>query len=69
MEANVEARDTAIARDRLVAGLIDSVPRLEADLLFGAAALLLLEEQFEQHLLDARSQNRTSLVPWPVVDW
>lgn len=68
MEANVGARHTAIARDRLVAGLIDSVPHLEADLLFGAAALLLLEERFEKHLLDAWSQNRTSLVPWPVVD-
>jgi hypothetical protein len=69
MQANIDAGHTVIARDRLVAGLIGAVPHLEADLLFGAAALLVLEENFEKHLLDAWWHNRTSLVPWQVVAW
>jgi hypothetical protein len=37
---------------------------LGADLLFGAAAVLMLEKCFGSHLLDAWSTNRSSLVPW-----
>jgi len=64
VHANVDARHAMIARDRLVAGLIGAEPHLEADLLFGAAALLMLRERFERYLLDAWSKKRTSLVPW-----
>jgi Iron-containing redox enzyme len=64
VHANIDARHAMIARDRLVAGLIGTEPHLEEDLLFGAAALLMLRERFERYLLDAWSKKRTSLVPW-----
>jgi hypothetical protein len=53
-----------IARDRMVTGLIRAEPDLAPDLLFGVAALLMLEERFATHLLDAWADNRSSLVPW-----
>jgi len=53
-----------IARDRMVAGLIRAEPDLAPDLLFGVAALMMLEERFATHLLDAWADNRSSLVPW-----
>jgi hypothetical protein len=62
--AVVDARHAIIARDRLVAGLLGTEPHLEAELLFGAAAALALEEKFEGYLLDAWSQKRSSLFPW-----
>jgi hypothetical protein len=69
VKSNINARHTVIARERLVAGLIGAVPHLESDLLFGAAALLVLEENFEKHVLDAWWHGRTSLVPWRSVSW
>jgi hypothetical protein len=48
-----DARHGAIARDRMVAGLIEAEPHLRHDLLFGAAAVLLIEERFARHLLAA----------------
>ena len=53
-----------IARDRMVTGLIRAEPDLAPDLLFGVATLMMLEERFAKHLLDAWADNRTSLVPW-----
>jgi len=53
-----------IARDRMVAGLVSAEPELSADLLFGAASLLMLERRFSVHVLDAWAENRSSLVPW-----
>ena len=64
VHVNVDARHAAIARDRLVASLISAEPHLETDLLFGAAAVLMLEGRFERHLLDAWTLDRSSLVPW-----
>jgi hypothetical protein len=66
VHANVDARHAGIARDRLVAGLLRAEPHLEADLLFGAAAVLMLEERFQRHLLQAWSKNRSSLIPWEI---
>ena len=58
-----DARHGAIARDKMVAGLIETEPYLRHDLLFGAAAVLLVEERFARHLLDAWSTGRSSLLP------
>src|ERR1035437_7252891 len=58
----VDARHGAIARDRMVAGLIETEPDLGQDLLFGAAAVLLLEKRFARHLLDAWSTGSSSLL-------
>ena len=51
-----------IALDRMVAALIDIEPQLGDDLLFGAAAVLMVEERFARHLLTAWSTRRSSLV-------
>ena len=64
MHVNVDARHAVIARDRLVTSLMSAEPPLETDLLFGAAAVLMLEGRFERHLLDAWTLDRSSLVPW-----
>jgi hypothetical protein len=56
VHVTADERHASIARDRLVA----------ADLLFGAASLLMLEQRFSEHLLDAWADNRSSLVPWAV---
>jgi hypothetical protein len=63
-----DAHHGVIARDRMVAGIIESEPHLRHDLLFGAAAVLLVEERFARHLLDAWSVGRSSLVP-PGIDF
>jgi len=61
---DIDARHANIARERMVTGLLSADPHLETEVLFGAGALLLLEENFATHLLDAWEQNRSSLVPW-----
>ncbi len=53
-----------IARDRMVTGLIREEPELASDLHFGVSTLLMLEQRFATHLLDAWAANRSSLVPW-----
>jgi hypothetical protein len=60
----VDARRSRIARDRLVGGLVDAQPHLGAELLFGAAAILLMEERFSTRLLESWTNNDSSLVPW-----
>ena len=62
VHVTADERHAAIARDRMVAGLIRAEPELSADLLFGAAAVLMLEQRFASHLLDAWANNRSSLV-------
>jgi hypothetical protein len=47
-----------------VTGLIRAEPELSADLLFGAGAVLMLEQRFASHLLDAWAENRSSLLAW-----
>jgi len=64
VHVDADVRHSAIARDRMVPGLMEAEPDLAGDLLFGAASVLMLEERFARHLLDAWSQDRTSLVPW-----
>jgi hypothetical protein len=62
--ANIDVQNAALARDRLIAGLMTTGPHLGADFLFGAAAVLMLEQRFSTHLLDAWANGRSSLVPW-----
>jgi hypothetical protein len=57
-----DAHHGAIALDRMVTGLIEDEPQLGADLLFGAAAVLMLEERMTGHLLGAWAQGRSSLI-------
>ena len=52
------------ARDRIVVGLVSAEPLLGADLLFGAADVLMLEQRFGSNLLDAWYEDRSRLVPW-----
>jgi hypothetical protein len=63
-DVHVEAdvRHGAIALERMVAGLIEIEPYLGADLLFGAAAVLLVEDRFSRHLLSSWSSGRSSLL-------
>ncbi|HEX5266291.1 MAG TPA: iron-containing redox enzyme family protein [Acidimicrobiales bacterium] len=58
-----DARHGVIALERMVAGLVEAEPALGADLLFGAAAVLMVEDRFARHLLDAWSADRSSLIP------
>jgi hypothetical protein len=57
-------RRPLFARNEIVAGLLGASPQLGADLLFGASAVMMLEQRFGDHLLDAWTENRSSLVPW-----
>lgn len=50
-----------IAAYDLAGGLARQEPELAADILFGARALLLLEDRFARHLVEAWEQGRTSL--------
>ena len=64
VHVTADERHALIARDKMVAGLIRAEPELSADLLFGAAAVLMLEQRFASHLLDAWADNRSSLLEW-----
>jgi len=61
---DIDAHHAEVARGRIVTGLLSADPQLGGDVLFGAAAMLLLEENFSRHLLSAWSHERSSLVPW-----
>lgn len=65
VHVTADARHATIALDRMVAGLSASDRRLDADLLFGAAAVLLIEDRFARHLLEAWTAGRTSLTAAP----
>ena len=60
----VDSRRPLLARSQVVSGLLGAGPELGADLLFGAQAVMMLEQRFGDHLLDSWSENRSSLVPW-----
>ena len=64
VHVHVDAYHAEVARDQMVAGLIDAEPHLGADLLFGVAAVLVLEARFSSYLLDSWAAGRSSLVPW-----
>ena len=63
VHVTADERHGLIARDRMVAELVHAEPELAPDLLFGASALLMLEQRFSTHLLDAWADNFSSLVP------
>jgi hypothetical protein len=58
-----DARHGVIALDRIVAELIETELHLGPDLLFGAAAVLMVEDHFAHHLLNAWSTGHSSLIP------
>ena len=66
VHVTADARHSVIALDAMVGGLIAAEPHLGADLLFGAAAVMLVEERFARRLLDAWSAGLSSLHPAPV---
>ena len=63
-DARTDASHALATRERMVAGLIDVEPQLGSDLLFGATTIVMLEQRFRGHLLEAWSSGRSSLVPW-----
>jgi len=66
VHVTADVRHAAIALDQLVAGVVAAEPELGNDLLFGAAAVLLVEERFARHLLNAFTTGRSSLIPPPI---
>ncbi|NNN08711.1 MAG: iron-containing redox enzyme family protein [Acidimicrobiaceae bacterium] len=62
--ATVDMHHVNGARARLVSGLMAAEPELGPQILFGAAAMLLLEEIFTRHVLDSWERGRSSLAPW-----
>lgn len=64
VHVTADKRHGEIARDRMATGLIRAEPELAPDLFFGVSTLLMLENRFSTHLLDAWADGRSSLVPW-----
>jgi hypothetical protein len=58
-----DAAHGAIAANDLAGSLVQQDWRLEADVLFGASALLGLDVRWADHLMGAWSQGRSSLLP------
>jgi hypothetical protein len=56
-----DAHHQSVAAHDLAGSLARDEPELAADVLFGASALMGLEDRFTQHLLDAWAAGRTSL--------
>ena len=56
-----DAEHEVIALDRLAAGFVRQEPDQRGQVLFGAAAVLALEDLFSRHLLDAWAAGRSSL--------
>jgi hypothetical protein len=56
-----DAVHESIAAYDLAEGLAKSEPELASDILFGAAAMLFLEDRLARHLLDSWQDGRTSL--------
>ncbi|HVB71868.1 MAG TPA: iron-containing redox enzyme family protein [Acidimicrobiales bacterium] len=68
VHVQADALHGVVARDRMVAGLVRAEPELSADVLFGAAAVTMLEKRFTRHLLNAWAAGRSSLSPWQAVN-
>ncbi len=62
--AGVDVRHLEEARARMVSSLLNTEPEMGAQILFGAAAMLLLDEHFTQHVLRAWENGLSSLAPW-----
>ena len=63
---NTDPIHAFIARNQLVAGLLETDPTLIDDVLFGARAHLALEDNLAHYVLAAWSKDHSSLLPWSV---
>jgi hypothetical protein len=63
VHVHADVRHSVIALERMVGGLLQDEPDLVGDLLFGAAAVLMVEERFTAALLGAWASGRSSLLP------
>lgn len=61
VHVEADAEHQVIALDEMVAGALRAEPELERDVIFGAAALDVVERRFTAHLLEAWSEDRSSL--------
>ncbi len=59
---DIDAHHEVVALQSLAGGLASDEPELAADILFGARAVMLVEERFARHLLDAWAERSTSLL-------
>ncbi|WP_020105004.1 iron-containing redox enzyme family protein [Nocardia sp. 348MFTsu5.1] len=57
-----DAMHEQVVRHDVISDLLDREPELEADLVFGVAAFLYLEDKFADHLMSCWSEGRTSLI-------
>lgn len=58
-----DAHHQVLAATDLVGGLAEAEPALAGDILFGARALMAVEQRFAAHLLDSWAAGRSSLHP------
>jgi len=61
VHVEADAEHQVIALDEMVGGLVDQEPHLADDVVFGAAALDVVERRFSAHLLDSWAAGRSSL--------
>jgi hypothetical protein len=66
-DVHVEAdvHHAVVAATKMAGGLAAAEPHVADDILFGASALMAVERRFSQHVLDAFSARRSSLLPCP----
>jgi len=62
VHVEADAHHEVVAATDLAGGFADAEPERVGDVAFGARAVMLLEERFAHHLLDAWSAGRTSLL-------
>ncbi len=62
VHVDIDAHHEVVALGSLAGGLAYAEPELAADIAFGARAVMLVEEHFARHLLDAWAAGRTSLL-------
>jgi len=62
VHVDADAHHQVVATRNLAAGLAAQEPQLSGDIVFGARALMLVEERFARHLLAAWEASRTSLL-------
>jgi hypothetical protein len=60
-----DAHHQVVAATDLAGGLADAEPALAGDILFGARALMAVEQRFAVRLLDSWAEGRSSLHPEP----
>ena len=68
VHVEADARHSLVAAGRMAAGLAAQEPNLAPDILFGARAIMVVEDRFTRHLLGSWAQRRSSLldaVPCP----